>query len=193
MSRGKIGPAPSFLTGVRPFLYIDPCCGDFGVSFRRSSRSLISARGDCSLGNPLLRLRLPRRNDSLWTRVPAALAKKRLGFALNGPSDRTAAWEDGAMCLVGLSASYRAPRPSSPRPSTSTRARARWRRSPCSVDPALQQGSAPPDEPPHPFDACRLAAGSGACPGPGPSNGARRSGSATPPPPSLSDACCRLW
>ena len=47
--------------------------------------SLLSARGDPSLGNPLLRLRLLRRTDSLWTRVaPWALAEKGPEVRLNG-------------------------------------------------------------------------------------------------------------
>ena len=37
LSRGKSGPGPSISLKSGPFLYINSRCGDFGVSFRRSS------------------------------------------------------------------------------------------------------------------------------------------------------------
>ena len=78
MSRGKIGPAPSFLNWSQALFSISTHAAATSACLSDARlRSLISARGDCSLGNPLLRLRLPRRNDSLWTRVaPAALARR---------------------------------------------------------------------------------------------------------------------
>ncbi|MBS7406236.1 MAG: hypothetical protein KIG15_01130, partial [Coriobacteriales bacterium] len=57
--------------------------------------SLISARGSFPLlGNPLLRLGLPRRFDSLRTRMaPSALAKKETGVRPNGlGSNRWMGW-----------------------------------------------------------------------------------------------------
>ena len=90
LSRGKIGPGPD---GARPFLY-QPACGDLGVSFRRSSSRLISARGDSSpLGNPLLRLGLPRRSgQSVYAGGATALAEKETGVA---PRPRIPAGERG--------------------------------------------------------------------------------------------------
>lgn len=197
MSRGKIGPAPSFLNWSQALFSISTHAAATSACLSDARlRSLISARGDCSLGNPLLRLRLPRRNDSLWTRVaPAALAKKETGVRLNGlGSDRgIGRWR--YVSSSGFLRPIAPPRPSSPRPSTSTRARARWRRSPCSCGPrapAGQRASRRAAAPPSTHAAWQPGRELG--PGPGPSNGARRSGSATPPPPSLSsDACCRPW
>ena len=63
-----------------------PSCGDLGVSLRRSSSQFnIRPWQPSLLGNPLLRLGLPRRSDSLSTRVaPAALAEKEAGVSPNG-------------------------------------------------------------------------------------------------------------
>lgn len=120
-----------FIPGARPFLYLNPptvtlaCLSDVRLC------SLISACGANALGNPLLRLGLPRRFDSLWTRVaPWALAEKKTGVRPNGlGSDRRMGW----IFLCQAAADIRAtPRPCSRRPSTSTRAREQLPRSPCS-------------------------------------------------------------
>ena len=89
LSIDKIGPDPHILR-VRPFLYINPPAATSACLSDARLRSLISARGDSSLGNPLLRLGLPRRFDSLFTRVaPAALAEKETGVRSNSlGSDR---------------------------------------------------------------------------------------------------------
>ena len=84
LSRGVIGPGPE-IVGARPSLYINPPAATSACLSDARLCSLISARGNLLLGNPLLRLRLPRRLDSLFTRVaPAALAKKETGVRPNG-------------------------------------------------------------------------------------------------------------
>ena len=71
--------------GVRPSPYISPSAATSACLTDARLCSLISARGDLSLGNPLLRLRLLRRTDSLCTRVaPWALAEKGPEVRLNG-------------------------------------------------------------------------------------------------------------
>ncbi len=71
--------------GVRPSPYINPSAATSACLTDARLCSLISARGDLSLGNPLLRLRLLRRTDSLCTRVaPWALAEKGPEVRLNG-------------------------------------------------------------------------------------------------------------
>ena len=85
MSRGKTGPDPDYF-GVRPFPHINHPCGDHGVSFRRSSLQFnIRPWRVSALGNPLLRLGLPRRLTVFWRgwRI-AALAKRRTGIRPNG-------------------------------------------------------------------------------------------------------------
>ena len=153
MSRGKIGPAPSFLNWSQALFSISThaaatsaCLSDARLC------SLISARGDYSLGNPLLRLRLPRRNDSLWTRVaPAALAKKETGVRLNGlGSDRgMGRWR--YVSSLGFLRPIAPPRPSVHGPAPARELARGGDVRLVLVDPALQQGSAPPDEPPHPL------------------------------------------
>ena len=85
LSRGKTGPDPDYF-GVRPFPHINHPCGDHGVSFRRSSLQFnIRPWRVSALGNPLLRLGLPRRSTVFWRgwRI-AALAKKKSGVSPNG-------------------------------------------------------------------------------------------------------------
>ena len=101
LSIDKIGPGPGFLGQALPLS--QPSCGDLGVSFRRSSLQFnIRPWRISALGNPLLRLGLPRRNDSLCTRVaPAALAKKETGVRPNGLGfGRRMGWI--ALCRRGL-------------------------------------------------------------------------------------------
>ena len=127
----------------------------------------------------MLRLGLPRRSDSLLTRVaPSALAKRETGIRPNGLGSNRGMGRWRYMSSPGSLRPIAHPRPSSPRPSTSTRARARWRRSPCSCGPpapagrrACRRAGAPP--------STRAAWQPGREPGPmpGPSNGARRPGS----------------
>ena len=103
LSIDNIGPGlDSFEPGSGPFS-ISPSCGDLGVSLRRSSSQFnIRPRRISALDNPLLRLGLPRRNDSLCTRVaPAALAKEKTGVRPNGlGSDHRMGWI--ALCRDGL-------------------------------------------------------------------------------------------
>ena len=101
LSRGKVGPGPDILG--QALSLSQPSCGDLGVSFRRSSLQFnIRPWRTSALGNPLLRLGLPRRNDSLCTRVaPAALAKKETGVRPNGLGfGRRMGWI--ALCRRGL-------------------------------------------------------------------------------------------
>ena len=65
-----------FILGAGPFLYFNPPAVTLARLSDARLCSLISARGANALGNPLLRLGLPRRFGSLWTWVaPWALAK----------------------------------------------------------------------------------------------------------------------
>ena len=101
LSIGKVGPGPDILG--QALSLSQPSCGDLGVSFRRSSLQFnIRPWRISALGNPLLRLGLPRRNDSLCTRVaPAALAKKETGVRPNGLGfGRRMGWI--ALCRRGL-------------------------------------------------------------------------------------------
>ncbi len=59
LSIDKIGPGPGFLGQALPLS--QPSCGDLGVSLRRSSLQFnIRPWRISALGNPLLRLGLPR-------------------------------------------------------------------------------------------------------------------------------------
>ena len=59
LSIGKTGPGPGFLSQALPLS--QPSCGDLGVSLRRSSLQFnIRPWRISALGNPLLRLGLPR-------------------------------------------------------------------------------------------------------------------------------------
>ena len=119
---------------ARPFLYLDPPAATSACLSDARLCSLISARGTGVLGNPLLRLGLPRRFDSLLTRVaPSALAKKvdwgspqrpRIGRRMGGI----------ALCHT-VATAMPVPQPCSRWPSTSRRARALSPRWPCSCAP----------------------------------------------------------
>ena len=172
-----------------------PSSGNLGVSLRRSSSQFnIRPWQPALLGNPLLQLGLPRRNDSLWTRAaPAALAEKRLGFAPTA-SDQTTGWDESRYVVTAFPKTSRF-RQCSRLPSTSTRARGRWRRWPC---PCGRRARAS-------LPACRRALsrlwprifspqGPGPVPWQGPSSAASSQGSATltrrAP---AAGACCRPW
>ena len=76
LSRGVIGPGPDNF-GARPSLYINPPAATSACLSDARLCSLISARGNLLLGNPLLRLRLPRRLDSLYAGGACGARKKR--------------------------------------------------------------------------------------------------------------------
>ena len=84
LSIGKVGPGPDFLG--QALALSQPSCGDLGVSFRRSSSQFnIRPWRISTLGNPLLRLGLPRsiRQSSVADGALGA-RKKRSGVSPNG-------------------------------------------------------------------------------------------------------------
>ena len=111
---------------AKPFFYINPPAASSAyLSDARSSQFNIRPRQPSLLGNSLLRPGLPRRFDSLRTRVaPSALAKKETGIRLNGlGSDLRMGWI--ALCPRGFPMASRS-QPYGRSPSTSMRARGRW-------------------------------------------------------------------
>ena len=108
-----------------------------------------------------------------------ARKKKRLGFAPTA-SDRTVGW-DGSRYVGETSSKIIRSRPCSRPPSTSMRARGRWRRWPCSCGRpgrACPRAAAPASS--RPWPRASSPAGRGIGPLPGPLNGGWRSGSARP-------------
>lgn len=130
LSIGKVGPGPG--SPGQAFLYLNPPAATSAcLSDARSSQFNIRPWQPSLLGNPLLRLGLPRRFDNLLTRMaPSALAKNETGVRPNGlGSGRGMGWI--ALCRPAFPEASPS-RPCSRSPSTSMRARVRWRRSPCS-------------------------------------------------------------
>ena len=176
------GQAPSHIS---PSAATSACLSDARLC------SLISVRGDLSPGNPLLRLRLLRRTDSLCTRVaPWALAEKGPEVRLNGFGSNR--FRGDWLMRGGTAPPYAssAMRPTAHTQQASSRAVATFCRGPrARAGPrASRQASARP---------WRHASGRpGPGPGPwrGPSAAPSTSGSATRPrPASSSGACCRPW
>ena len=133
LSIGKVGPGPDF-SGSGPFYLYTPAATSACLSDARL-RSLISARGAslrwairCYGWGYLGRF------GSLWSRVaPWALAEKKSGVRPNGlGSDRRMGCERRDVGLARHRDAPRRSRPCSRSPSTSTRARGRSRRWPCS-------------------------------------------------------------
>ena len=116
LSIDKIGPGPGFL--VRPFLYLNPPCGDLGVSLDARLCSL-SARAHLCAGQSVATAGALGRSDSLVVAGGPGARRKRDWFA---PTARI--WPQDGSRRVGTAF----PKASvldhaGPPPSTSTRAR----------------------------------------------------------------------
>ena len=176
--------------GQAPSLY-QPVRGDLGVSSRRSSLQFnIRPWRASALGNPLLRLRLLRRTDSLRTRVaPWALAEKGPEVRLNGfGSNRFRG--DRLMCGGPPPYASSAMRPTAHTQQASSRAVATFCRGPRAR--AGPRASRPASARPWRHASGRPGPGPG--PWRGPSAERSTSGSATRPRPEPSSgACCRPW
>ena len=135
---------------ARPFLYLDPPAVTSACLSDARLCSLISARGTGVLGNPLLRLGLPRRFDSLFTRVAlSALAEKETGVRPNGLG-LAAGWE-GSRYVIRLlpPCLFLNHAADGPAPAGEL---ARCRHvALVLVHPALEHGIPPLDQPPHAF------------------------------------------
>ena len=129
------------------------------MSFRRSSLQFNIRRGArlSALGNPLLRLGLPRRSTVFWRGWRIAALAKSLGLAPTA-SGRTAGMGDG-YDSAGRPAASRRQADSAMRPTaqTHTPARAPWRRSPCSCSGPWP--ACPPAAQPLPDALGRMAPG----------------------------------
>ena len=127
--------------------------------------SLMSTRGDCSLGNLLLRLRPHRRFDGLCGHGWRLRRAQKHWDSPQRPRIEPPHEKKALDASVGFSASYRAPSAIRPTAPTPTRQLTRGGNvCPVFVNPVFQQGGTSLDESPHPLDVCRLAAGSGSLP-----------------------------
>ena len=132
LSRGKVGPGPDILG--QALSLSQPSCGDLGVSLRRSSLQFnIRPWRTSALGNPLLRLGLPRSKRQSRARGwrLAALAKKRDWGSPQRPRISAEGWDGSRYAGAAFPKASRS-RPCGLSPSTSMRARGRSRRWPCS-------------------------------------------------------------
>ena len=131
LSIGKTGPGPGFLSQALPLS--QPSCGDLGVSLRRSSLQFnIRPWRISALGNPLLRLGLPRSiRQSRVAGGALGARRKRAWGSPQRPRIMTAGWDGSRYVGTAFPKASRSRSCGLP-PSTSTRARGRWRRWPCS-------------------------------------------------------------
>ena len=167
LSIGKIGPGPSLSLESGPFLYIHSRCGDFGVSFRRSSLQF-NIRPWRSLAGQSVATAGATSSIRQSADADGAFGARKKGDwdSPQRPRIEPRREKMALYVFVGSSAPYRAPsavKPTAQHQHASSRAVATfalflW-------TPRSSRAARLPTSRRTPFDACRLAAGSGAWPG----------------------------